>query len=74
MDYPGFKAEGLPIGSGITEAACKTLIKQRLRASRMRWKNKGTKVVLSQRALTNTAERWEQFWQEIVQFGAESCC
>jgi hypothetical protein len=24
MDYPGFLAEGLPIGSGVTEAACKT--------------------------------------------------
>jgi hypothetical protein len=41
MDYPGFLAEGLPIGSGVTEAACKTLVKQRLCASGMRWKDKG---------------------------------
>ena len=33
MDYPGFLAENLPIGSGVTEAACKTLVKQRLCAS-----------------------------------------
>jgi hypothetical protein len=74
MDYPGFIAEALPIGSGVTEAACKTLVKQRLCASGMRWKNKGAKVVLSLRALTNTAGRWAQFWQKIDQFGAECCC
>jgi len=33
MNYPKFLAEHLPIGSGVTEAACKTLVKQRLCAS-----------------------------------------
>ena len=71
MDYPGFLAEHLPIGSGVTEAACKSLVKQRLCASGMRWKTKGAKIVLSLRALTNTVGRWTQFWQKIDQFGAE---
>ena len=71
MDYPGFLAENLPIGSGVTEAACKTLVKQRLCASGMRWKNKGAKIILSLRSLANTAGRWAQFWQKIDQFGAE---
>jgi len=74
MDYPAFTAEGLPIGSGVTEAACKTLVKQRLCASGMRWKNKGAGIVLSLRALTHTAGRWAQFWQKVDQFGAEYCC
>ena len=73
MDYPGFLAENLPIGSGVTEAACKTLVKQRLCASGMRWKNKGAKIILSLRSLANTAGRWTQFWQKIDQFGAECC-
>jgi hypothetical protein len=73
MDYPGFLAAGWPIGSGVTEAACKTLVKQRLCASGMRWKNKGAKIVLSLRALTHTTGRWTQFWQKIDQFGAECC-
>jgi hypothetical protein len=73
MDYPAFTAAGLPIGSGVTEAACKTLVKQRLCASGMRRKTKGAKVVLSLRALTHTAGRWTQFWQKIDQFGA-ACC
>ena len=71
MDYPGFLAEHLPIGSGVTEAACKRLVKQRLCASGMRWKTKGAKIVLSLRALTQTVGRWTQFWQKIDQFGAE---
>ena len=71
MAYPGFIAAGLPIGSGVTEAACKTLVKQRLCASGMRWKNNGAKIVLSLRALTQTTGRWAQFWQKIDQFGAE---
>ena len=74
MDYPAFTAAGLPIGSGVTEAACKTLVKQRLCASGMRWKNKGAKIVLSLRALTHTVGRWTQFWQKIDQFGAECSC
>ncbi|MBL8407296.1 MAG: ISKra4 family transposase [Candidatus Accumulibacter sp.] len=73
MDYPGFLAAGLPIGSGVTEAACKTLVKQRLCASGMRWKTKGAGIVLSLRALTHTVGRWTQFWQKIDQFGAECC-
>ena len=71
MNYPKFLAEHLPIGSGVTEAACKTLVKQRLCASGMRWKNKGAGIVLSLRALTQTVGRWTQFWEKIDQFGAE---
>ena len=74
MDYPGFLAVGLPIGSGVTEAACTSLVKQRLCASGMRWKDKGAKIVLSLRALTNTVGRWAQFWQKIDQFGAQCVC
>jgi len=74
MDYPGFLAEHLPIGSGVTEAACKTLVKQRLCASGMRWKTKGAKIILSLRSLANTTGRWAQFWEKIDQFGAECCC
>jgi hypothetical protein len=74
MDYAGFTGEGLPIGSGVTEAACKTLVKQRLCASGMRWKSKGAKIVLSLRALTHTIGRRTQFWQKIDQFGAECYC
>jgi hypothetical protein len=50
MDYTVFLTENLPIGSGVTEAACKSLVKQLLCASAMRWKTKGAKIVLNLRA------------------------
>ena len=70
MNYALHMDEQLPIGSGVTEAACKTLVKQRLCCSGMRWKIKGAKVVLSLRALVQTTDRWQQFWDKIIQMGS----
>jgi len=69
MDYAGYRAQGYPIGSGVTEAACKTLVKQRLCCSGMRWTIKGAQNVLSLRALVQTKDRWTQFWRKISQYG-----
>ena len=41
MNYVQYLKDALPIGSGVTEAACKTLIKQRLCCSGMKWTEKG---------------------------------
>jgi hypothetical protein len=71
MDYAHHLEKNLPIGSGVTEAACKTLVKQRLCGSGMRWKSRGAKVVLSLRALVQTSHRWQQFWDKINQGGGE---
>lgn len=57
MSYAEHMENNLPIGSGVTEAACKTLVKQRLCGSGMRWKDKGAKVILSLRALVQSKER-----------------
>src|SRR5262249_17438401 len=58
-----------PIGSGVTEAACKVIVQQRLCGSGMRWKEEGAAAVLSLRCLTDTPERWEQFWSKVDQEG-----
>jgi len=71
---PHREATSILTPGGVTEAACKTLVKQRLCASGMRWKRKGAGIVLSLRALTHTVGRWTQFWQKIDQFGAECFC
>jgi len=69
MSYARNVEENIPIGSGVTEAACKTLVKQRLCNSGMRWKEKGAAAVLSLRSLAHTDCRWVQFWKKIDQYG-----
>jgi hypothetical protein len=69
MDYALYREQQYPIGSGVTEAACKTVIKQRLCCSGMRWKEAGAAVVLSLRTLVLTPTRWNQFWNNLNQYG-----
>lgn len=69
MKYADHVKNNLPIGSGVTEAACKTIIKARLCGSGMQWKREGVKIVLSLRPLIKTKERWQQFWDKISQYG-----
>jgi hypothetical protein len=69
MDYPPLVAAKVPIGSGVTEAACKVLVKQRLCGSGMKWKGPGAAAVLSLRRLTYTTERWGQFRARIDRSG-----
>jgi hypothetical protein len=69
MSYAELVAQQIPIGSGVTEAACKVLVKQRLCGSGMRWKERGAAAVLSVRCLTYTPQRWSQFWSRIDRSG-----
>jgi hypothetical protein len=69
MDYASYLAKNLPIGSGVTEAACKRLVKQRLCCSAMKRKEKGAAIILSLRSLVITWGRWDQFWEKINQYG-----
>lgn len=45
MIYPEALDKHLPLGSGVTEAACKILVKQRMCRSGMRWKEKGASML-----------------------------
>lgn len=69
MNYSEHFKLNRPIGSGVTEAACKTIVKQRLCQSGMRWKDKGARAILSLRALVKSTGRWGQFWQKVNQLG-----
>ena len=60
MDYAGYQARGLPIGSGVVEAACKTLATQRLKRSGMRWRD-GKQAILTIRSLQQS-HRWTAAW------------
>jgi hypothetical protein len=69
MKYAESVALNHVIGSGVTEAACKTIVKQRLCKSGMRWKDKGAAIILSLRTLVHSTGRWEQFWKKVNQYG-----
>lgn len=58
-----------PIGSGVTEAACKVVVKQRLCVSGARWSERGSSVVLSLRTLVLTAGHWDAFWKKYLKYG-----
>jgi hypothetical protein len=51
MDYAGYRRRGLPIGSGVTEAACKTVFTQRFKRSGMRWDHESGQVILDLRVV-----------------------
>ena len=68
MGYYALVKQALPIGSGVTEAACKMIVKQRLCQSGMKWNEKGASIILSLRTLERS-NRWEQFWGKINQYG-----
>jgi hypothetical protein len=69
MKYAEREEANWPIGSGVTEAACKTIVKMRLCRSGAKWKEQGAAAVLSLRTLIYTAERWEQFWAKVDRYG-----
>src|ERR1700680_4296647 len=51
MDYQGYRRRGLPIGSGVTEAGCKTVFTQRFKRSGMRWHGDTGQVILDLRVM-----------------------
>jgi hypothetical protein len=61
MDYPHYRRMGLPIGSGVTEAACKTVFTQRLKRSGMRWHKESGQVIVDLRILHLSG-----IWDEVV--------
>ena len=65
MRYAQWKAKGLPIGSGVVEAACKTLVTQRLKRSGMRWRHEGGQAILTLRSLAQS-DRFEGGWDLLA--------
>ena len=66
MRYAQAKVRHLPIGSGVVEAACKSLVSQRLKCSGMRWRHDGGQAILTLRALLRS-ERFEPAWIMLSQ-------
>lgn len=62
MDYPYYREQGWQIGSGHIEAACKTVVNQRLKQSGMRWGCDGADALCHLRALYESEPgQWDAF-------------
>ena len=72
MDYKSFRDKGFPIGSGPVEAACKTIVKDRLCKSGQRWSLDGAQHILHLRAIVKSG-RWESYWKEQEEIRLELC-
>jgi SAM-dependent methyltransferase len=69
MNYSEYVSQKFPIGSGVIEAACKVIIKQRMCNSGMRWTDNGAKNILVLRCFNETDGKWGQFWNKITKLG-----
>lgn len=65
MNYAALLEANLPIGSGVIEASCKTLVAQRLKCSGMRWGQEGGQAILLLRSLIQS-ERFERGWAILL--------
>jgi hypothetical protein len=65
MRYAVYQRLGLPIGSGVTEAACKTVYTQRLKLSGMRWQRAGAQTILTLRVILLSGV-WSQVYEQAL--------
>jgi hypothetical protein len=66
MQYYDYKRLNLPIGSGVTEAACKTVVTQRLKLSGMRWMKAGAQTILNLRVVLLSGI-WQLLHRKLLQ-------
>jgi hypothetical protein len=66
LDYTEYRRDHLPIGSGVTEAACKTVFSQRLKRSGMAWSEEGGQRIVDLRVI-DLSGVWSQVHQSYLQ-------
>jgi hypothetical protein len=65
MDYADYRRRGFPIGSGVTEAACKTVFTQRFKQSGMSWGIESGQKILNLR-LTRLSRVWSPVYAAFL--------
>lgn len=61
MRYDEYLSQGLPIGSGVVEGACRHLVQDRMEGAGMRWRWAGAEAILKTRAVYLNGD-WDRFW------------
>lgn len=64
MRYPAFRAQGMHLGSGIAEAACKTVVSTRAKRAGMRWTPQGLDALLALRTSVLN-QQFDPDWQAL---------
>ena len=62
MRYPEFRRQHLFVGTGVMEAACKTVIGSRLKQSGMFWTVRGANAIIALRCCC-LSRRFEDYWE-----------
>jgi hypothetical protein len=70
MNYAEYRRLGVPLGSGVTEAGCKTVYTQRLKLSGMRWRKAGAQTILNLRVLLLSGV-WDEAYARMLEGGEE---
>ena len=65
MHYSQYQKDGLPIGSGVTEAACKVVFSLRFKQSGMKWGREGGEVILRLR-LAVLSQVWDEVYRAYL--------
>jgi hypothetical protein len=65
LRYEESRRQGLPLGSGVTKALCKTISTQRLKLSGMHWGKAGAQRILDLRVLLLNGV-WEQAFMSVL--------
>lgn len=63
MQYAGFRQQGLFIGSGVVESACKHLVGDRLKKAGMEWTVQGANNIIALRSVV-LSNRMEEYWEQ----------
>ena len=64
LQYPRFREQGWPIGSGMVESANKLVVEARLKGAGMHWQRTHVNPMLALRNLV-CSDRWAQAWPRI---------
>jgi hypothetical protein len=61
LDYPRFRDQGLDIGSGTVESACRHVVQSRMKRAGTRWSISRAQAVMSLRCCRLNSQ-WDTFW------------
>jgi hypothetical protein len=66
LRYADYRRWGVPLGSGVTEAGCKTVYAQRLKLSGMSWGKAGAQTILGLRVVVLSGV-WDEAYARVLE-------